>query len=360
MPAGGACSALDMPRPGWRRPVAGRPHWNRRKMRDRGRHDVGRPASRPAAGGRPAFCKDLGARLQGRGRGARPLHTRSPKRSVIYCRGTCLHMVGTAVKILIGVAIGIAVVIGLAVALFMAAIGPITDLAIEVGESEAQRDEAKQKLAAYPESVEFVRLHPDYTEEVIGIPPNFEYELRAIEDNSVFGTDTLKIEYNAETGRTGGITYLCTDEDGYRQTYSGGDLAEAMAGVCDTAEDKGAEEPGSGGGSGGSAAPDADEQGGERQEIKQALRALPESAAFIRLHPEYREDLISIIPPSHQYELRAIDESGGVFETDSLRIEYNSDTGSTGSIMYLCTDGDGYPQTYSGADLAEVMAGVCG
>lgn len=140
---------------------------------------------------------------------------------------------GTAVKILVGVAIGIAVAIGLAVALLWAAL----DIAVEIGDDVMQvstdSTEVAAKLGAYPESVEFKRLYPKHMVETISIlPPNYQYELRSIdEDGSIFETDSLIIEYNANTGESTS-TYLCIEPDGDRVSYSSDDLAEVMAGVC--------------------------------------------------------------------------------------------------------------------------------
>ena len=96
----------------------------------------------------------------------------------------------------------------------------------------------------------------------------------------------------------------------------------------------------------------------DSEDVAEILGALPESVEFKRLYPDYMEDTISILPPHYQYELRAIDESGSVFETDSLIIEYNADNGEATSA-YLCTEPDGDRVKYDRDDLAEAMAGVC-
>lgn len=141
-------------------------------------------------------------------------------------------MVGTAGKILIGVGIGIAVVIGIFVALFVVAVDIFMEVTEDINEQAEEWDLIKDRLSSYPESIAFTALYPDSMEELISIiPPNYRYELRAIEDGSVFETDSLIIEYNAETGESN-ITYLCTEPDGDRTTYGGGDLAEVMADVC--------------------------------------------------------------------------------------------------------------------------------
>lgn len=142
-------------------------------------------------------------------------------------------MVGTAAKILIGVGIGIAVVIAAIVALFMIAADIFVDIAEDAGEMAVEWDRIMDKLSLYPESVEFVALYPSHTEDLISIfPPNYQYELRSIdEDGSVFETDSLIIEYNADTDESH-ATYLCTEPDGDRVRYDGDDLAEVMADVC--------------------------------------------------------------------------------------------------------------------------------
>ena len=93
-------------------------------------------------------------------------------------------------------------------------------------------------------------------------------------------------------------------------------------------------------------------------ELAAKLGAYPESVEFKRLYPEHMVETISILPPHYQYELRSIDEDGSIFETDSLIIEYNADTGESTST-YLCIEPDGDRVSYSGDDLAEVMADVC-
>lgn len=141
-------------------------------------------------------------------------------------------MVGTAGKILIGVGIGIAVVIGIFVALFVVAVDIFMEVTEDINEQAEEWDLVRDKLSSQPESIAFTALYPDSMEELISIiPPNYRYELRAIEDGSVFETDSLIIEYNAETGKSG-VTYLCTEPDGDRITYDGDDLAEVMADVC--------------------------------------------------------------------------------------------------------------------------------
>lgn len=136
---------------------------------------------------------------------------------------------GTAVKILIGVAIGIVAVIVLIVALAWVAL----DVFVNIGDAESDRMNVAMMLGAYPESVEFKRLYPEHMEETISIiAPHYEYELRSIgEDGSLLNTDSLIIEYNADTDEAT-ITYLCTEPDGDRISYDDGDLAEVMAGVC--------------------------------------------------------------------------------------------------------------------------------
>ena len=89
------------------------------------------------------------------------------------------------------------------------------------------------------------------------------------------------------------------------------------------------------------------------------LGAYPESAEFKRLYPDHIEETINVGHPNYQYELRSIDEDGSVFETDSLIIEYNSDTDES-KITFLCTEPDGDRIAYDRGDLAEVMASVCG
>ena len=102
----------------------------------------------------------------------------------------------------------------------------------------------------------------------------------------------------------------------------------------------------------------ADLDASDSEAVSKFLGAYPESVEFKRLYPDYMEDTISILHPHYQYELRAIDEGGSVFETDSLIIEYNADTGESAST-YLCTEPDGDRVSYDQADLAEAMAGVC-
>lgn len=135
---------------------------------------------------------------------------------------------GTAVKILIGVAIGIAAVIAVTAALLWAAL----DVVVDIGEMEADRMAVYEMLGSYPESLEFKRLYPDYIEETISIvPPHYQYELRSVDDGSIFETDSLIIEYNADTDEST-IKYLCIEPDGDRATYDGDDLVEVMASVC--------------------------------------------------------------------------------------------------------------------------------
>lgn len=104
---------------------------------------------------------------------------------------------------------------------------------------------------------------------------------------------------------------------------------------------------------------DIGEMEADRMAVADMLAAYPESAEFRSLYPDHMEDTISVLPPHYQYELRSIDEDGGIFETDSLIIEYNSDTDES-TITYLCTEPDGDRISYGGDDLAEVMASVCG
>lgn len=135
---------------------------------------------------------------------------------------------GTAVKILIGVAIGIVAVIAVIVVLLVTAL----DVIVDIGEMEADRLGIFEMLASYPESLEFKRLYPDYMEETISIvPPHYQYELRSVDDGSIFETDSLIIEYNADTDEST-IKYLCIEPDGDRMTYDGDDLVEVMASVC--------------------------------------------------------------------------------------------------------------------------------
>ena len=136
---------------------------------------------------------------------------------------------GTAVKILIGVAIGIVAVIVLIGVLAWTAL----DIVVDIGEAEYDRMEIEIMLGSYPESVEFKRLYPEYREDTLSfIPGHYEYELRSVgEDGSLLNTDSLIIEYNADTGEST-ITYLCTEPDGDRISYDRGDLAEVMAGIC--------------------------------------------------------------------------------------------------------------------------------
>ena len=135
---------------------------------------------------------------------------------------------GTAVKILIGVAIGIVAVIAVVVVLLVTAL----DVIVDIGEMEADRLGIFEMLGSYPESLEFKRLYPDYMEETISIvPPHYQYELRSVDDGSIFETDSLIIEYNADTDEST-IKYLCIEPDGDRMTYDGDDLVEVMESVC--------------------------------------------------------------------------------------------------------------------------------
>ena len=104
---------------------------------------------------------------------------------------------------------------------------------------------------------------------------------------------------------------------------------------------------------------DIGEMEADRMAVADMLSAYPEAVEFKSLYPDYMEDTISVLPPHYQYELRSIDEEGSVFETDSLIIEYNSDTDES-KITYLCTEPDGDRIAYDRGDLAEVMASVCG
>lgn len=142
-------------------------------------------------------------------------------------------MVGTAVKILIGVAIGIAVILGIVAALLAAAVNIFEDVVVDLDEQARERDRVAALLGSYQESAAFVDLYPEYMEELISIIPGvYQYELRSIdEDGSVFETDSLIIEYDAGTDQST-ITYLCTESDGDRVTYDEDDLAEVMADVC--------------------------------------------------------------------------------------------------------------------------------
>ena len=142
-------------------------------------------------------------------------------------------MVGTAVKILVGVAIGIAVVIGIVVALLFTAVNVFEGMVDDINEQGKEWDRIGAELRAYPESAAFVALYPEYREELFSVIPNvYQYELRSIdEDGSVFETDSLIIEYNAESGQST-ITYLCEEPDGDRTKYDRDDLAEVMASVC--------------------------------------------------------------------------------------------------------------------------------
>lgn len=142
-------------------------------------------------------------------------------------------MVGTAVKILIGVAIGIAVILGIVAALLVVAVDIFEEVVIDLDEQARERDRIATLLGSYPESAEFVSLYPEYMEELISIIPGvYQYELRSIdEDGNVFETDSLIIEYDAGTDQST-ITYLCIEPDGDRIKYDRDDLAEVMAGVC--------------------------------------------------------------------------------------------------------------------------------
>ena len=104
---------------------------------------------------------------------------------------------------------------------------------------------------------------------------------------------------------------------------------------------------------------DIGEMEADRMAVADMLSAYPEAAEFKSLYPDYMEETISVLPPNYQYELRSIGEDGSVFETDSLIIEYNSDTDES-KITFLCTEPDGDRIAYDRGDLAEVMASVCG
>ncbi len=92
--------------------------------------------------------------------------------------------------------------------------------------------------------------------------------------------------------------------------------------------------------------------------VSDKLGAYPESVEFKRLYPEHMEDTLITLPSHYLYELRALDKDGGVFETDSLIIDYNADTGES-TITYVCTEQDGDRVSYTRDDLIEVMAGMC-
>ena len=104
---------------------------------------------------------------------------------------------------------------------------------------------------------------------------------------------------------------------------------------------------------------DIGEMEADRMAVRDMLAVYPEAVEFKSLYPDYKEDTISVLPPNYQYELRSIEEDVGVFETDSLIIEYNADTDES-KITFLCTEPDGDRITYDGDDLAEVMASICG
>ena len=115
----------------------------------------------------------------------------------------------------------------------MAGVCGFEEMADDLGEQGNDRDRIAASLRLYPESAVFAALYPEYMEELISIIPGvYQYELRSIdEDGSVFETDSLIIEYNAETDQST-ITYLCIEPDGDRIKYDMDDLAEVMAGVC--------------------------------------------------------------------------------------------------------------------------------
>ena len=120
------------------------------------------------------------------------------------------------------------------IVLIVALLWTALDIVVDIGEAEHDRMEVEIMLGSYPESIEFKRLYPEYREDTFSgvIPSHYEYELRSVgEDGSLLNTDSLIIEYNADTGEST-ITYLCIEPDGDRVSYNAEDLAEVMAGIC--------------------------------------------------------------------------------------------------------------------------------